>query len=185
MSVKYIKLLIDDTGLIVYSRIQRESDGLWYKNSDGTFAAYAQANVVALAEHADVKRTYSWNGGGSAVWPDGRYYVYSYKQIGGSPNDDNDEPLGSGVLVISDDEEVTNDVLDDELTLVKGLLGVNCVLDDFTYDGNGKATAGNLYVYNSVANANNHDKSTGLLKKVVGTAVISSGNTTKLTRTEG
>lgn len=72
-----------------------------------------------------------------------------------------------------------------ELTIVKGLLGVNCVLDDFTYDGNGKATAGNLYVYNSVANANNHDKSTGLLKKIVGVAVISGGNTTKLTRTEG
>lgn len=74
--------------------------------------------------------------------------------------------------------------LDSEITLIKGALGFNCVLDDFTYDGNGKATAGNLYIYNSAANAQTHDKSTGLLETINGVAVITAGNTTKLTRTE-
>ena len=74
--------------------------------------------------------------------------------------------------------------LDAEITLIKGALGFNCVLDDFVYDGNGKATGGNLYIYDSAANANTHDKATGLLKKIAGVGVITAGNTTKLTRTE-
>lgn len=74
--------------------------------------------------------------------------------------------------------------LDAEITLIKGLLGFNCVLDDFFYDSNNKATVGNVYVYNSAANAQTHDKSTGLLLKIIGVATISGGNTAKLTRTE-
>lgn len=75
--------------------------------------------------------------------------------------------------------------LDAEITLLKGLMGVNCVLDDFVYNTDGKATVGNLYIYNSVANANIHDKSTGLLLRIDSVATITGGNTTKLTRTVG
>jgi len=71
-----------------------------------------------------------------------------------------------------------------DITLIKGSLGFNCVLDDFLYDGNGKATAGIVYIYDSAVNAQTHDKSTGLLKKINGVAVITGSNTTKLTRTE-
>lgn len=185
MAIKYINLQTADTALTIYARIQRESDGLWYKNSDGSFAAYAQANVVVLTEDTNVKRKYSWSGGDSVVWPDGRYYVYAFKQVAGSPDDDADETVGGGVIVISDDEEVTNDILDDELTLVKGLLGLNCVLDDFSYNSQRKATVGNIYIYNSPANTNTHDKSTGLLLRVDGVAVVDpGGNTTKLTRVQ-
>lgn len=187
MPIKHINLQISDTGLTVCARIQRESDSKWYKDSDGSFTAYDQSNVVVLTEDAQVKRKYSWSGGDSVVWPDGRYYVYAFKQVGGSPDDDNDEPVGDGVVAISDDEEVTNDVLDDGLTLIKGLLGINCVLDDFTYDGNGKATAGNMYIYDGPGRIATHESPAGgpgLLKKIIGTAVITGGNTTKLTRTE-
>ncbi|MFQ5647249.1 MAG: hypothetical protein ACE5GM_09985 [bacterium] len=73
-----------------------------------------------------------------------------------------------------------------EITLIKGALGFNCVMDDFVYDINGKATSGNVYIYDSVANALGHvaGGGPGLLKKIEGVAVITSGNTTKLTRTE-
>lgn len=75
----------------------------------------------------------------------------------------------------------------DDFQLIKGLLGANCVLDDFFYDENDKATAGNIYVYNSAANVVTHvspDGGPGLLLKIIGVATITFGNTTKLVRTE-
>lgn len=91
-----------------------------------------------------------------------------------------DSESGTGPL---SGELKSGDVMDD-FQLIKGLLGVNCVLDDFSYDSKRKATLGNIYVYNSAANANLHD-GTGLLLRVNGVAAISpSWNTTKLTRVE-
>lgn len=78
--------------------------------------------------------------------------------------------------------------IDIDIMIVKGLLGVNSVLDDFSYDANKKATVGNVYVYDTVANASAHDgvTLTGLVFKLEGVAVVGAdGNTTKLTRTVG
>jgi hypothetical protein len=106
MAVKYINLQFEDTGLTVYARIQQESSGNWYDPASGEFDAYVEADVISLAEDVNVKRKYSWSGGDSVIWIDGRYYVYVYKQVGGSPDDDNDEAIGSGSLIIQNDKEL-------------------------------------------------------------------------------
>lgn len=77
---------------------------------------------------------------------------------------------------------------DIQYLIIRGLLGANCVLDDFSYDGNKKATVGNVYAYDTAANAAAHVKGagggSGLLLKVVGAATIDgAGNTTMLKRT--
>ncbi len=76
--------------------------------------------------------------------------------------------------------------LDVDTMIVKGLLGVNMVLDDFSYNSKKKATIGNIYIYDTVANANAHVSggSSGLVAEIDGVAVVDAdGNTTKLTRT--
>lgn len=99
-------------------------------------------------------------------------------------------PAGGSVDEHLDDIQAITDNhptdLESEINFIKGALGFNAVLDDFTYDGNGKATGGTLYIYNSRANAliNGQSAATGLIFKQAMSAVIISGNTTKLTRTD-
>ncbi len=82
--------------------------------------------------------------------------------------------------------DVSGLALSADMVYLKGALGFNAVLDDFTYVGN-KATAGTLYMYDSRANALANDKSaaTGLLFKQTLSAVVDgNSDTTKLTRTD-
>lgn len=109
MATKYINLQINETDLDVYARIQQESSGNWYKNSDGSFGAYDEVEIIDLLEDSNVNQKYSWNGGNAAIWTDGRYYIYSYNQIGSAPDDNNDEAIGIGLIIISADAEITLD----------------------------------------------------------------------------
>ena len=77
--------------------------------------------------------------------------------------------------------------LDAEIILLKGAVGFNVVLDDFVYDINGKGTAGNMYIYDGPSRIATHVSpggGPGLLKKILGVAVITSENTTFLSRKE-
>lgn len=109
MAIKYINLQVNETGLDIYARIQQESSGNWYDDNDGSFGGYVEENVVDLDEDTNIKQKYSWNGGNAAIWPDGRYYIYSYVQVGSVPDDNNDEAVGIGLIVISADAEITLD----------------------------------------------------------------------------
>lgn len=115
MAAKQINLQHNETGVTLYARIKQEASGNWYNPGTGTFVAFGSSGVVSLTEDANVKYLYSWTGGNGEGWPDGRYYVESYKQVGGSPDPDNDEPVGSGVLVIENDAEVSLDVVENDL----------------------------------------------------------------------
>lgn len=76
----------------------------------------------------------------------------------------------------------------DDLTLIKGALGFNCVLDDVVHDGDLKTTDINMYIYNTPANAAAHviggGGGTGLLKKITGTAIVVDKMTTFFSRIE-
>lgn len=60
----------------------------------------------------------------------------------------------------------TADSINDLMKRINGMVGQNVVYDDFTFDGDKNQTVGNLYVYNTKANATTHDKSTGLIAKI-------------------
>lgn len=76
--------------------------------------------------------------------------------------------------------------LDDAIKLIKGLAGVNMVLDDFSYDLNSKAKLGNAYLYATAGQTATHESGAGgpgLIAKIEGVALIApDGNTAKLTR---
>lgn len=161
--------------------------------------AYAQTNNAAGATH-DEKGNYGVPLNSTDTNTPGTLRVYIH--VAGAlpfwqdfmvvPSNAWDSMFGSDKLQV-DIREISGDSaaadnlpadLDAEIALIKGALGFNCVLDNFSYDVNGKATAGTLYIYDSAANAATHNPPTGLLMKINGVAVITGGNTTKLTRTE-
>jgi hypothetical protein len=102
---------------------------------------------------------------------------------GGSPATGSVDKHLDDIQAITDNHPAD---LESEINFLKGALGFNAVFDDFTYDGNGKATGGTLYFYNSRANtlANGKSAATGLIFKQAMAAVITAGNTVKLTRTD-
>ena len=64
----------------------------------------------------------------------------------------------------------------DDLDRILGMLFSNHVEDDIVRDGNGNKTACNLYLYNSKANAQTHDGSTGLIGKYAMAATFDGDN---------
>lgn len=89
-------------------------------------------------------------------------------------------PVAGSPAIGSIDEHL--DGLITDMALVKGALGWNSVFEA-TYDENNKATLGDVYIYDSKANAQLNNKATGLLTKIEGVAIVSGLDTTKLTRT--
>lgn len=153
MATKQVKFPYPTTGLTNYIRFQNES-GNYYDDGDGTFKAYAEANVVAMTEHVDQKQLYEWEGGGGGgakVWPDGLYYGYIYQQVGGAPDDDNDQVIGEVLIPIVGDAEVSHDILGGDLKLLKALSSKNNKMFDTSYDGDGNLTAATIRGYGSKA----------------------------------
>jgi hypothetical protein len=68
-----------------------------------------------------------------------------------------------------------------DLARIRALLFENAVWE-YTYDGNQKQTGGVIYLYDTAANANTHDGSTGLIGKYTATITLNgNGDPTEMT----
>lgn len=149
MATKQVKFPYPTTGLTVYIRLQ-DSAGDYYDPGDGTYKAYDEAHVAVMTEHASQKQLYEWEDD-TFAWADGLYYGYIYQQVGGSPDDDNDQVIGEVLIPILDDAEVSPDILGGDLKLLKALSSKNNRMFDTSYDGDGNLTAATIRGYGSKA----------------------------------
>lgn len=67
-----------------------------------------------------------------------------------------------------------------DIARILGLSGENLVWDDTLYDGNGKMTAATGYQYDNKANAQTHNKLTGLIGKWTLDTIVTTSNVTLL-----
>lgn len=120
MAAKKLSVL-NETGKTVYAMVRRAADSYFLNDADGSFAAAPADPYLSLSENATLKALYEVSES-RTVWDDGEYLAVYYAQLGGSPAPVTDEPLGSGVLFIVADAELTSDSVSDALQTVEVLV---------------------------------------------------------------
>lgn len=135
MADKKITIAYSETGLTVYCIVKRESDGYLLDDATGNFGASPADIYLALTEDTVIKGTYQVIENRS-VWTDGKYTIVVYSQSGGSPSPVADQIIGSGIMAILSDVEVSLYSLGtDTTTLVNSNLELTGARGTLTADG--------------------------------------------------
>ena len=82
--------------------------------------------------------------------------------------------ISKGFLDVSAERKKIADNIDEQLSVIAGLVLENHVEGDVVRDSNGNKLSSSIYLYDSAANAATHDKSTGLVRKYNMTASYTS-----------
>jgi len=80
------------TGATVYAIIRREADGYYLNDADGAFANAPADPYLSLTEDATIAGYYEVSESRTA-WEMGRYKVFIYNQVGGTPAPATDAPI--------------------------------------------------------------------------------------------
>lgn len=111
MAAKNVIFDVGQTNWTIYSIIQN-SVGSYYDDLDGTFKVSPTTPYVSLTEDTLILGRYAnRNFGTSASWADGLYLAALYSQVGGSPDLNNDNLIGSVKIFIRNDVQIDIDVL--------------------------------------------------------------------------
>jgi hypothetical protein len=105
-NIKKISLLLNEEGATIYCIIRRDADNYYLDDSNGNFTISPIDKYILLTEDIIVKGNYELSES-RKVWDGGSYSVYIYQQVCASPNPDDDSLVGSGIMDIVDDIEVT------------------------------------------------------------------------------
>ncbi len=160
-NIKKLTLDWSETGITVYCIVRREVDLFLLDDADGTFAASPADPYLSLTEDSVIYGRYEVSES-RQVWDNGSYTVICYKQNGGSPSPTNDTVIGSGDVFIQGDALTS---INNSLQRILGLAFSNFVEDDIVRNGAQFKTSSILYLYDTKANADTHDKATGLIGK--------------------
>lgn len=106
MAAKKISLFHSATGKTVYCVVRRAADGYLLDDADGSFSAAPADAYLSLAEDAVIKGLYEVEES-RAIWTAGKYEIFAYSQVGGSPAPVADSMIGAGELHIQQDAEVS------------------------------------------------------------------------------
>ena len=159
-------LIIDysQTGLTVYTVVRQLDTEYLLNDADGTFSDGPTDHYLSLTEHTVIKGKYTVSES-RQIWLDGVYDITFYQQVGGSPSELLDTIIGSGLMCISDDTEITPSIVKSGLDRALGLMFENHVEDDIVRNVDGLKTSSTIYLYDTKANAVAHDKATGVISK--------------------
>jgi len=105
-NVKRITIDYGSKGIVVYAIIRREVDNYLLNDATGEFANAPADPFVTLTEDGTIKGRYEKDEN-RAAWDDGKYSIVAYEQVGGSPVPADDTMVGSGMMLIEDDAELT------------------------------------------------------------------------------